>query len=260
MGEIPKHDQAEPQEPEDKKVQIVPVEQLIPGIKPGNEKYDGIESGHQGNTLYDRFAPNIIRDMQGILLTPETLVALKGRFKDKVVVDLGAGDMSWTYFLSVALGSKGYVGVEKFQGDLLEDKLRDADLGTMLFYWAQISKSSAYADDSFKNDPDWKSEYKSLSKLIPASVVKQDILSFLKRLPDGSVNVLTFGVDDMVLPSTEYRNAVAEEIKRVLHHDGMYITDSSSIPVEGFRSFSDDRAGSQFTLFKFSETRFLVKK
>jgi len=232
MGETSKHEVGE-----EEKVQIAPVEQLIPGIKPlQTEGVEGVD--HRTNKFNDRFVPDIVRGMDMSLTMPERLAALREKFKDKVVVDLGAGDMSWAYFLSVALGGKGYVGVEKFQGDRLEHELKSNDSNSMLWYWANISRSSPSVPITLQDDPEFRKEYEPFCKIIPAAVVKEGILDFLKRLPDDSVNVLTFGVDDMVLPSPEYRSAVAKEIERVLNPDGMYITDSSSISTKGFGKFS----------------------
>jgi len=265
MGEISKHDQDEPiKESEERKVQIVAVEQLIPDIKtPATEKVEGVD--HRTNKFNDQFVPDIVRGMDMSLTMPERLSALRERFKDKVVVDLGAGDMSWAYFLSVALGSKGYVGVEKFQGDRLEDTLKHNDAKTMLWYWANISRSSSLDKISLQDDPEFKKEYEPFCKLIPAAVAKEDILDFLKRLPDDSVNVLTFGVDDMVLPSSQYRSAVAKEIERVLNSDGMYITDSSSIILKNDESFSDELPKDKSDIthwfnYNFNKRKFRVKK
>ena len=66
-------------------------------------------------------------------------------------------------------------------------------------------------------------------------------------------------MDDMALPSSEYRDAVAKEIERVTHSDGMYITDSSSIPVMNFEKFLKDGTGELDWFTHDFATKFLVK-
>lgn len=103
--------------------------------------------------------------------------------------------------------AKGYVAVEPvFSSELLTglvDTLNpDIDSG--------VSWSSSV-------------EPKHALNKIPVAIVEEDMLSFLKRLPDNSVSVLNAGIDKIVMPDLRYRNSVAKEIIRVLNPQGGYV-------------------------------------
>ena len=256
MSEISKHDQEEPQEPEDKKVQVVPVEQLIPGIKPASEikKLEGV--GYGTNKFGDSFVPGFLNQEMGIIFSSKKyegpfagfkkdLDVLRERMKDQIVVDLGSGTSRPGYILASLLGAKGYVGVDQFQkGDLsnlTEKEIRSALKET-------FSRDSTPAD---AGEVEQKIEKHIKPEAISASVIKGDMLDFLRRLPDNSVSIFTFGISGEIIIDGKYGKALGEEINRVLNSEGGYLKLESAIPVEGvknlFQELSDkeleDRVG-----------------
>ena len=63
---------------------------------------------------------------------------------------------------------------------------------------------------------------------IPASIVPEDMLSFLKRLPDNSISILCSGIDYFII-THDYGYQVKEEISRVLDPNGALLNYSSEI-------------------------------
>lgn len=116
------------------------------------------------------------------------------KFKDQVVVDLAAG--AWftdTYSWISQFGCRGYIPVEP--------------------YWADYQLESL--DRPYESD----------KKLVPISIVQDDMLKFLKRLPEGSVSILASGIDAIIFES-DYLHAVEKEISRVLDPKGVFIRQS----------------------------------
>ena len=121
------------------------------------------------------------------------------RFNSQVVLDLGAGNDSKFYNSVSDFDINGYIGVELFHEERLLDGLRN----------------------SFN------------SKKIPFAVVREDMLNFLKRIPDNSVSVHISGIDEIIIPDISYHKKVIQEISRVLHPRGVY-TESQGIEIGGF--------------------------
>ncbi|MBI3420900.1 MAG: hypothetical protein HY006_02450 [Candidatus Sungbacteria bacterium] len=130
--------------------------------------------------------------------------------KDQVVVDLGAGSNPRGYYIANSAKAKGYIGVEpNFYRELAGSLVKNID-----------PKKNKHI--GWEGGMEVKPQY-HLNK-IPAVVVREDMLSFLKRLPDNSVSILCSGVDGFVLSNERnYRGEVAKEIVRVLSPNGVYI-------------------------------------
>ena len=162
--------------------------------------------------------------------------------ENQVVVDLGAGsgDCMMYNFCSTA-GAKGYVGVDKFR-DGFSEFFSKNDEDAILNKQIQRSKRDHVSERIVKEN----------FHAIPGAGVKEDMLAFLRRLPDKSVSVITNGIDYHVIESQEYRNEVGKEIERVLHPEGVYITLGSDIPIRNLKDIfpeSDDRHHSDWRPF-----------
>lgn len=136
------------------------------------------------------------------------------KFEDQIVIDLGAGESENGYFLAEASGAKAYIAVEPYWADRLSGHFKSSNLNT-LYQRPEENKSQ-----SLKN--------------IPIAIAPEDMLTFLKRLPDNSVSILISGVNEAILGSNvfnknEYINNVKNEIKRVLSSDGALIAFSSYV-------------------------------
>lgn len=58
---------------------------------------------------------------------------------------------------------------------------------------------------------------------IPFTIVVEDMLSFLKRIPDSSVSIICSGIDRDVISDDKYREGVEKEVVRVMDKKGVYI-------------------------------------
>jgi hypothetical protein len=166
---------------------------------------------------------------------------LNAAFKDQTVVDLGAGAYMNGYLLVARAGAKSFIAVEPY---FTEEAMESI---------AEHKKRKQISID--------KKKYQL--KDVPTALVAEDMLGFLKRVPDNSVSVLCSGIDRDVIDNDYYVALVAEEITRVLAKNGTYIGNSGThIPLPesteirsqfvGERKYSWDRAkeGSFYTYKK----------
>lgn len=145
-----------------------------------------------------------------------------GFLENQIVVDLGAGRKPYGYFVADIAKAKGYIAVEpNFTGELLYRlsmiHIPDGE------GWCKPSKDHVL-------------------NRTPLAVVEEDMLSFLRRLPDSSVSLFSAGIDDDVIPNKEYRKEVVKEIVRVLDPKGAYIGENF-----GGHISLDDSSGIQKT-------------
>lgn len=218
--------------PEDFKLKekLVALSELVPGI---NE---------EGMVSLDRFSPNAgehyeDRVLKGLDLThqfsaeilvgltslevnePEMFKKFQEKFSEVTIVDLGAGggnydNSSTGYFIASMLKAKGYVGVEPFN-------------------WRDIFKSFLTSDDIMYADVGGIDEkWVNNVEPIPFNIVVDDAVSFLKRLPDESVFLLSAGLRDVV-SDISYGNELSQEMLRVLKKHGICLANNSWLP-EGF--------------------------
>lgn len=208
-GQAKDYSEAEKQV-ESEKGEIVPVlvsvEELIPNIKPkGSTGLAGEESRDLGHDWDDAYAGNLPMEvMQAFSEVSMYRVnrALGDKFKNQVVVDLGAGNF-YGYEAAVIGEAKGYVAVDKYN-----------DLSRMYADPKEV-KDRMDDNDSFAKGRD----------IIPAAVELDDMLSFLRRLPDNSVSIISSGQID-VIDNQKYREEVRKEVARVLSDEGFLIVNS----------------------------------
>ena len=133
--------------------------------------------------------------------------------KDQVVIDLGAGPRATGYALAVLSEARAYVGVEPFN-------------------YFRLYKGLIAGEQ--RNDKDYCQLYVD-KKDIPASLVTDDMLTFLRRLPkESSGCLLTSGID-RIISLDEYRKLVEVEIGRVLSPDRKYLAWKSAFNPLGLR-------------------------
>jgi hypothetical protein len=143
-----------------------------------------------------------------------SFLKLKEAFAAIPVIDLGAGSNNAGYKIANLLNSKGYVGLEPYHYIELVDSIIEGD-----------------TTDITREGKRWKKYSKTLKssnpRPIPFNVVAEDALGFLKRVPDLTVGIFSFGTDNLIVDNTDYIEAVKEEIKRVLHPDSLMICDNT---------------------------------
>lgn len=186
------------------KVPIVDIEQLIPGIniKGLNDVKQLIAKVETGERKEERPKESIDSNyMMSFIPILERYSKLypSNPFNGKVLVDLGAGSVPNGYLAAKLLGASGYIAVEPYNYRELYERLSSENGGLV-------------EDDEVA---------------IPANVAPEDMLEFLRRLPDQSVNILTSGLDITILPDYHKRKEIEKEIERVLLPDGAYLSESS---------------------------------
>lgn len=201
---------------------LVPVEQLLPGIKLGETtaltREESRGPSHSFSEAFANTLPDAIRT--AFVLNPSDSghyrvpsenprieKRLRNGFKDQIVVDLGAGGTLYGYSAAMLGRAKGYVSVDYYRGISGFFKhgfnsLRDGTVNPMGAWDVP---------------------------LIPLADVKEDMLTFLRRLPDNSVSIICSGIDMHVIPNDLYRDEVNKEITRVLSSQGLLVTHHSDI-------------------------------
>jgi len=222
---------------DDQKLSILPVEILIPGIKPDLEtpnmspeaREDNNDSGFTrtghafDNTYLDKML-GFTKDKFNQEFFTKFVKGVRAKLQGQTIVDLGAGSTNLGYCTSLLFGAAKYVAVEKF-GKITKDLI--SELTKISFKNGEIplDKSTLYDGRKILKEQN----IIKIDKLIPVSVAQDKMLHFLKRLPDNSVSILTSGINYALIDNTEYREAIAREIERVLSPTGVYISRSSDI-------------------------------
>lgn len=148
----------------------------------------------------------------------ENFQILKDKLHDQTVVDLGSN----LYFLGVSeslknLGIKKYIAVDKF-ADINRPKIKQIKERVM----PRMEKEFGL---EFKNE---------------------DMLSFISRLPDNSVNYVMNGIDDTIIQNEKYWQVLAQELHRTTVKNGIVTGFHSEISFytgDGFKVIKNDRKG-----------------
>lgn len=176
--------------------------------------------GEVGEDYKTPFAGEVFRALEYDLEENEgkKFNAVKELFKDIPVIDLGPADSVKGKTIADMLGSSGYIGVEPYNWRSLQRNMICYDESDLEFY----------LPDKIKKP-----------EKIKYSIIPEDALTFLRRLPDHSVGVITAGTDYYVFYGgngtsweqkgdsqeerrrkkivTEYIEKCKKEIARVLH-------------------------------------------
>jgi len=118
--------------------------------------------------------------------------------KNQIVVDLGAGINRDMFLFLSDYKVKSYVAVEPFHYDTL--------FRNLINFHIRIKETKC-------------------------ALVGEDMLTFLRRLPNNSVSLLTIGIDSAILNNNNYRNKVEKEMVRVLDPKGAYLSYASNLYV-----------------------------
>ena len=212
--------------------QLTKVDDIIPGINTDSlistELFaqsqnpallrSRLEEQHLGCPWDTPFSTNAFRYLYNSRTFYKTnyrsFLRIKAGFASIPVIDLGAGSCNVGYKIANLLDGHGYVGVEPY-------------------HYFELANSIVAGDttDHAQEAQRWKKYSKTLRssnrRRIPFNVAAEDALSFLKRTPDLSVGIFSFGTDNLIINNTDYIEAVKEEIKRVLHPDSLMICDNT---------------------------------
>lgn len=190
------------------------LEDLVPGINteglteivPGrvvSKNTSHIYETHSiASPMLRHFVSSTLRDdtPRSIELRKE----LKIFFKDKVVVDLGAGYSDAPgYEVAELCEAAGYIGVEP------------------------------YHHEHLRGDFDY------IEATIPYVIVGEDMRKFLPRLKDNSVSIIAGGIDGCILYGVkrEDMDALNQQLSRTLHPDGALLNYGSIIYGDGLNAY-----------------------
>ncbi|MDO8509886.1 MAG: hypothetical protein Q7S24_01965 [bacterium] len=207
-----------PPQPEKDTELVVSIEELIPGINTeGLKTLDEIRQGTPLDETMERAGNAFPTEYQQHYRNGLTYLSPAediGRllFKDQVVVELGAGKEYGGIMVSEKFGAKGHVAVELHHA---QELLKHVDSNTEF-----VKKLQVEHPERIEFSP------------IPISVAAEDMLTFLRRLPDHSVSIYMSGIDGAILGDGTYRNDVAKEIERVLSPNGGCISNHTFIDEE----------------------------
>jgi hypothetical protein len=186
---------------EDFGIKIVNSKDLIPEIK-DRVSPEIAEETHNSRSktleLPTTFSETLTRG-----LSHEAFLKFLGDLKNQILVDIGAGDTPNGYYIATQADARAYIAVESYNFKELERVFREAT--------KDISEEAR----------------KGGHLLIPLAIEREDMLEYLKRLPDHSVSILASGIDEFIIQDNEYLYELEVEIARVLHKEGAFINHAS---------------------------------
>lgn len=214
---------------------IVPVYRIIPNMDlrnlyPQNDyrsprRYIDGESITIGNPHPTEFSEDTL------LFVEQNIDKLRKLFKDQILIDLGAGKSKYGYEIASLLHTKAYVAVEPCNTDSLYEKFTRGDLQSR----PEFEQKNIIR------------EYKS----IPISIDDDDMLTFLRRLPDNSVSIQCSGIDRCIIQNRIYAAKVIEEIERVLSDTGAYICYcSQAVETSNLKKIITGNSGNVYVFIK----------
>ncbi|MEK9160716.1 MAG: hypothetical protein AAB440_01610 [Patescibacteria group bacterium] len=187
---------------------FVSVSKLVPDIDAADLTHDEESTFERSTRASFRNNTDIGTDypagfVRWLAIDAESAESLNEALRGQVVVDIGAGRYPFGYLIADRAGAKGYVGVDAYSASSLA-----------------ATTQSLFTDPKSRDQEVFGSVQPPL--ITEVSIVEEDMLTFLKRLPDNSVSVFCSGIDSDII-NYEYEKQVSEEIKRVLKDDGAYV-------------------------------------
>jgi len=125
---------------------------------------------------------------------------LRSLLKDRRVVELGAGMMSYGYALAQSCGARNFVAVEPFYADIQSASIQ-----------SHLTKSD------------------SMHTKIPFKVMEVGMLEYLEGEADNILCILACGIEDCILPGPHYRKKVEQEIVRTMDDDSFFLSSHSDL-------------------------------
>jgi hypothetical protein len=165
------------------------------------------------------------------------LIEAAKSFKDQVIIDLGTGRELDAYQLARVCGARAYISVEPAHFQFIYMKITDPDHVDGSFDNLFRSKLK-FLSENHEREKEFIGNPESTKMLrrnmeaylngnltdIPVSLLPEDMLTSLRRLPNNSVTVLASGTDMTILPNDQYAQEVELEIARTLNQNSAFLT------------------------------------
>jgi hypothetical protein len=215
------------------------------------------ESRADGSIVFQEGTPDVFELPDFIQYSSEDEQRAMKLFEGQIVIDLGAGTNENGILLSQELRAKAYVGVEPFSHRVLEYFVKNLD--------ETREKKQKNVTSVPKKEFDAKRFLTSLPGFykhrIPYSIVENDMLTFLKRLPDNSVSITMGGIDLTIIRDPEYKKQVMQEIERVLSPQGAFLSYCSRIePSKKLETIFGRTTGAKKDQYDYGWGEFVLKK
>ena len=186
------------------------------GVLVGNTTVEGIASyaelSYVIKSSFKQIFVNADLDDSNHDIDPETKAMAReilSRIKDSTIVDLGAGISNDIYESAKELKASTYIGVEPL-------------------HFAELNNSLKNSTNPLEQSSDNETS---------AIVVAENMLSFLKRLPDDSATVIASNIDLDVIGNKELAIQIGNEIDRVVGRKNIYYTNFSTIPLPNGKKY-----------------------
>ncbi len=146
---------------------------------------------------------------------PEDYQEIRARLQNRRLIDLGCGvNPNSEAFFAAVYGSSAFVGVDKYYKPTVDMERYKKHL------------KNQFIRNSLQNrykDADIQQTEKNLDGM-GIETLQDDMLVYLSRLPDDSVNVLMTNIDGFIIRDDEYYDALTKEISRVIGTQGLFIS------------------------------------
>jgi len=214
---------------------LIPLKEIIPTANlEGLKTLEEISKMDKSPNRYDWTSPWNWKPATPQFFTYSDYFLDAGQsFQGQIVVDLGCGLSLSNYQLARIFEATAYVGVDKYNARDLFDKFQNQIVHEQNQALRDVEFNLSARLGKLDGDENAKRLGRNLEAFlegnlpnIPATIVAEDMLDFLKRLPDGSVSILTGRIDKCLITDSDddYAHEIESEIARAIHPNGSHVS------------------------------------
>ncbi|MCK5125553.1 MAG: hypothetical protein KAR42_04795 [candidate division Zixibacteria bacterium] len=193
------------------------------------------------------------------------LIEASTSFEGQIVADLGCGSHLDSHILLDVVGARGHIAIEPYNMHSFYERLiESSEAKGKEELNSKIRKMQVYIGHLKMYDQNrvnrlvvgMKRHLNHGTGDLPVSLVAEDMLTALRRLPNESVSILASGIDECIVPKDVYAEKVEKEISRVLNPKGAFIGESSRF--RPAKLMQDNRWNHDSTFSKYVKLKELV--
>lgn len=165
------------------------------------------------------------------LYNTDYLVEAAKFWEGQTIVDLGCGRQLDGYITAKIAGASAYVGVDPYNLSRLykrltnqEERKGDKELNEKILKVKEVIQTIRNYDEKIVAKIINNIDLHLNGKHLPVTLIAEDMISALRRLPNDSVSIMTAGLDKCIIWENQYAELAEEEISRVLHPRGAYLS------------------------------------